>query len=102
MMNRGMNSGSHVTNTILSLLGLALSTIGGIGLGWSPPVKILFSDPAADVDLQYRTWYHGPSGEPARAWKAQLLADVHRGRRMTSLWLAVFVVGVVLTAIGLL
>lgn len=91
-----------MSNTVLSLLGLILSTIGGLGLSWSPPIKILFRDPAAEVDLQYRTWYQGPMGDPAREWKAELLADVHRGRRMTALWLAVFVVGVVLTAVGLL
>jgi len=90
-----------MSNAILSLVGLILTAIGGFGLGWNPPVRILFQDPDAEVDLQYRTWYHGPSGEPAREWRAALLADMRRGRRDTTLWLATFLLGVVISAVGL-
>ena len=91
-----------MTNTALSLLGLVLSALGGLGLGSSPQIKLLFSDPETEVDRQYRTWYHGPMGDSARDWRTSLLADVRLGRRTTALWLAIFAAGVSLSAIGLI
>ncbi len=92
-----------MTDVVLGLVGLAFSTIGGLGLAWGEPLAVLLGNLEARVKSEFRLIYPQiPMGEPSREWQKNRLAELRRGRMRAVFWFVVFLSGIVTSALGIL